>query len=115
MPENTTNPKTVQTPSSGSPSATCSASSVRLYEINAIISRSVVIAATSKEDALSHVETWEKAWETSSELIGVSDVDLFDVRDMATDDWNDEANEATPAAISLLNAESRHAEKDAPI
>jgi hypothetical protein len=80
------------------PAASC----VRLYEITAMISRSVVIAATSKQDALSHVETWEDAWEAVSELIGVSDVDLNNVRDVKTDNWNDEANQATCAANILL-------------
>ena len=97
-------PDTNNTAGSDCSSATCSASSVRLYEIRAIISRSVVIAATSQEEALAHVETWEQAWETSSDLIGVSDVDLLCVRDMKTDDWEDEAHEATPEALSLLNA-----------
>jgi len=103
---NTETAETVQTggDQAVAPVATCSASSVRLYEITAIISRSVVIAATSEEEALAHVETWEQAWETSSDLIGVSDVDLLCVRDMKTDDWEDEAHEVTPEALSLLNA-----------
>lgn len=53
----------------------------KLYEISALVSYHVVILATSKEEALKEVETWENAWHDTGEFNGVSDVDLFDVRD----------------------------------
>ena len=81
----------------------------RLYEITALVTYSVVVLATSREDAEKHVETWEQCWPTSSDLIGVSDVDMTDVRALKARDWKDEAHEATPAALSSLNVEISHA------
>lgn len=70
----------------------------RLYEVTALVSYSVVLLATSSEDALAHVATWEHAWDSSADLIGVSDVDVLDVRDLKASDWRDEAHECTAAA-----------------
>ncbi len=77
-------------------------SKVRLYEVSALISRTVVIAALSAEDAMAHVESWENAWESSSDLIGVSDVEVDHVRDCAATDVTDEAHEITDAAREKL-------------
>lgn len=79
--------------------------SVKLYEITAIITRSVVVAATSEAEAMEHVSTWEQSWETSSDLIGVSDVGLMCSRPLKASDWRDEAHEITPEARALLNNE----------
>ncbi|MEI6150758.1 MAG: hypothetical protein WCS01_16800 [bacterium] len=52
----------------------------KLVEITALVSYSVVVYADSKEQALEHVKTWEHAWDANADLIGVSDVDVLDVR-----------------------------------
>lgn len=83
---------------------------VRLYEITALISRTVVVAAVSEEDAMKHVESWENAWESSSDLIGVSDVDLDHVRDVAATDIDDEAHEVTIAAKAVLKRKAKKGE-----
>ena len=68
---------------------------VQLYEFTAIISRAVVVAATSKEEAHAVISSWEQAWEENSDFIGVSDVDLSDVRPLKSSDWRDEAHVAS--------------------
>lgn len=74
--------------------------SLRLFEIRALVSYHAVILAESKEAALKEVETWENAWHDTGDLVGVSDVDVFDVRPMKSklEDWDDEAHCYTPAA-----------------
>lgn len=72
----------------------------KLYEITALVSYSAVIYATSKEDAMEAVSTWENAWHDTADLIGVSDVSVLDVRPLKASDWNDEAHEATPSALA---------------
>lgn len=74
---------------------------VKLYEIGALVKYAVVVAAVSKEDALQHVETWEDCWPGSSDLIGVSDVEVTDVRDVKSSDLEDEAHEVTAAAKAI--------------
>jgi len=74
--------------------------SVRLYEIVALVKYAVVVAATSKDEALKHIETWEKCWPTSSDFIGVSDVELMDVRKLT--DAEDEAHEVTESARAAI-------------
>jgi len=54
---------------------------VKLYEISALLTYHVVIAAESEDQALAEVETWEHSWDAKAALIGVSDVEVFDVRD----------------------------------
>lgn len=78
---------------------------VRLYEIKAIVTYSTVVAATSEEDAMKHVESWEDTWSVAecTDLIGVSDVELFDVRDLqSVETLDDEAHEITQAAREHL-------------
>lgn len=66
----------------------------KLYEITAMVTYSVVISAESAEAALAHVESWEHAWDASADLIGVSDVEVADVRDpISADTLDDEAHE----------------------
>lgn len=58
----------------------------KLYEISALVSYHVVIRANSKKEALDHVATWEHAWDSNSDLVCVSDVELFDVREGHAED-----------------------------
>ena len=76
---------------------------VKLYEINCLINRAVVVAAVSKEDAMQQVAAWEKAWEENSDLIGVSDVELTDVRECDSDCVEDDAHEVTSRAAAIIN------------
>jgi hypothetical protein len=80
---------------------------VRLYEISAMVSYHVVVAAISEKDAMEQVSTWEDAWHGNSDNCGVSDVEMFDVRDLHSDDptlaqAEDEAHEVTSKARDLL-------------
>lgn len=72
----------------------------QLYEISALVRYHVVILATSKEEALAEVETWENAWHDSSDFVDVTDVDLFHVSDpkASPDHWDDEAHIRTASA-----------------
>jgi len=54
---------------------------VRLYEFSAMVSYGVVVAAISEEDAKKHIEDWGRTW-CHQEFQSVSDVDLFEVRDV---------------------------------
>lgn len=72
----------------------------KLYEISALVSYAVVVLATSKEEALAEVATWEHAWDGNADLIGVSDVEVTDVRDGDEDD----AHEVTANARKALAA-----------
>ena len=68
----------------------------KLFEIRAIVEYAVVIAAETGKAALEHVKTWEHAWDSSSDLLGVSYVDIVDVREPASqnvEDLEDEAHE----------------------
>jgi hypothetical protein len=58
----------------------------KLFEIRAMVSYAVVVAARTKEEALAHVETWEHAWAANADLIGVSDVELADIREPESQD-----------------------------
>lgn len=66
----------------------------RLFEITAMVTYTVVIAAETEEEALQHVETWEHAWDRYADLIGVSDVEVTAVREpFSQDGLQDEAHE----------------------
>ena len=54
---------------------------MKLYEISALVNYHVVIAAKTKEEALKEVETWEHSWDSTADLIEVTDVDVFDIRE----------------------------------
>lgn len=58
----------------------------KLFEIRVEVSYAVVIAAESKEAALERVETWEHAWDSSADLIGVSTPEIVDVREGSEDE-----------------------------
>lgn len=64
----------------------------KLYEFTANIKCAVVVAAESEELARASIETWERAWVDSGELLDVSDVDLFDAREAKTSDLSVEAH-----------------------
>jgi len=55
---------------------------MKLYEFTALLKCSVVVAAKTEEKARAAIETWEKAWIETGDFIGVTDVDLFDVREI---------------------------------
>ena len=58
----------------------------QLFEITALVSYSIVIRALTKEQAMEQIKTWEHAWDSNADLVGVSDVDLFDVREGDAED-----------------------------
>jgi len=64
----------------------------RLYEISACLNCHVVVSADSEETAMECVATWERAWCATGEIVGVSDVALFDVREPTSPDWRDDAH-----------------------
>lgn len=68
----------------------------KLYEFTAVATCSVVVAAASEEEARAAISTWERAWFETGELVGISDVDLFEVRAAHSQDersLQDEAHE----------------------
>lgn len=79
----------------------------KLFEISCLIHRTVVILATSEKEALSHVETWEEAWASHGDLVGVSDVEVSTIRDLKVPlkDWEDEAHDITTEVRSLIPSE----------
>ncbi|MFA6816948.1 MAG: hypothetical protein WCS73_11705 [Lentisphaeria bacterium] len=63
----------------------------KLFELNAKLECSVVIRAYSEEEALEHVRLWEESWVNGGgRLLGVIDVDVFDVRDGSSDDADED-------------------------
>lgn len=54
--------------------------SAKIFEFVATIQCSAVIAAPDEATARQCVETWERAWFETGEIVGVVDVDLTDVR-----------------------------------
>ena len=75
---------------------------LKLYEISALVNCHAVILAVSEKDAMEHVATWERAWTEpeNADLIGVSDVELTDVRPLKASDWRDEAHHRTSKAAN---------------
>lgn len=75
----------------------------KLYEITALLRVSTVIAADSEEQAMAHVKDWHEAWrdDQNADLVGVSDIKIFDVRD--ANDVEDEAHD-----IAAREAENEH-------
>ena len=57
----------------------------RLYEFTALLECAVVIAADSEPEARAAIKTWGKAWIETGDFIGVSDVELSEVRDIDPD------------------------------
>lgn len=52
----------------------------KLFEFVETIQCSVVIAAPDESTARKEIETWERTWFETGEMLGVVDVDLVDVR-----------------------------------
>ena len=79
---------------------------LNLYEISALVCYHAVILAESKEAALKEIETWETEWHDAGQFVGVSDVDVFDVRPIKSklENWNDEAHCYTKAAGDAIHA-----------
>lgn len=66
----------------------------KLYEIRAEVSYAIVIAANSEAEALKHVKTWEKSWDSHSDLIGVSVPEIVDINEPQSEETlEDEAHE----------------------
>lgn len=64
-----------------------------LYEFTALLECSAVISANSEAEAREEIATWERAWVDTGEIVGVKDVDLFDVREPKSPDTvKDEAH-----------------------
>lgn len=86
-------------------------SKVQLYEVTAFVKYAVVIAATSEENALAEVDTWERSWHENGDLIDVSDVGVNDTRPLkvAPLSWKDEAHELTSEARQALGLSIREA------
>lgn len=65
----------------------------KLYEITALLRVSTVIAADSEKQAMDRVKEWHEAWrdDQNADLVGVSDIKLFEVRD--ANDVEDEAHD----------------------
>jgi len=53
----------------------------KLYEFTAILTCALVIAADNEADARKAIETYERHWYEGGDFIGVSDVELNDVRE----------------------------------
>jgi hypothetical protein len=65
-----------------------------LYELRVEVSYAVVIAADTKDQALEHVKSWEHAWDSSADLIGVSQPEIVSEREpIRQDSLEDEAHE----------------------
>jgi hypothetical protein len=65
----------------------------KLYEFTALISCAYVVAADNENDAREAIKTYERAWFETGDLIGVSDVELADVREADQNCLQDLAHE----------------------
>lgn len=76
----------------------------RLFEIQATVTVTAVILAMSEADALSHVETWERAWLNAynADFTEVTCIDCIDSRATESTHWPDEAHDATVEALELV-------------
>lgn len=70
---------------------------VKLYEISAMVCYHTVIAATSKEDAMKHIDAWESAWHHYANLISVGELELVDEREIK-ESISRESHDVTRAA-----------------
>lgn len=70
----------------------------KLHEITVVATYSIVVLAVSEADAMDHVKAMGDAVIESAERNGISDMELFDVRDATAEDWKDEAHEITDKA-----------------
>lgn|GEM_PF-6166308 len=53
---------------------------LKLFEFSARLQCAAVIAAPDEATARKEIETWERAWVETGALVGVTDVELTDVR-----------------------------------
>jgi len=65
----------------------------KLYEFTALLKCAYVVAADDEQLAREAIKTFERAWFESGDFIGVSDVDLADVRDADQECLEDLAHE----------------------
>ena len=63
----------------------------KLYEFSVLLEYHFVVAADSKEKARAEIETYEQAW-LNGDFIGVSDVELVEVRKPVSKDLTNEAH-----------------------
>lgn len=61
-------------------------SETKLYEFEAWVRYGVVVSATSEKEAWAEVKDMEDGWHMRGELLGVTSVDLVDVRDGDADE-----------------------------
>lgn len=80
--------------------------SKKIYEISALVCYHAVILADSEDSALAEVDTWENAWHDTGELVGVSDVEVFDIRDGEASDANVVARKCTHPTRRALKKEN---------
>jgi hypothetical protein len=69
---------------------------MKLYEFNALIRCSVVIAAKSEKEAREEIKTYERSWFETGDFIEVctGDIELVDVRKSESDNLDDLSDEA---------------------
>ena len=65
----------------------------KLYEFTALLRCSYVVAADNEKSAREIVEKYERTWFESGDFLGVSDVDLVDVREAEQESIEDLAHE----------------------
>ena len=53
----------------------------KLYEFSALLKCAYVVAADDEESARDAIKTYERTWFEGGDFIGVSDVELVDVRE----------------------------------
>ena len=65
----------------------------KLYEFTALLKCALVIAADTEADARETIQTYERHWYEGGDFIGVSDIELVDVREADQDSIKDFAHE----------------------
>jgi hypothetical protein len=69
----------------------------QLYEYTAVLSLDIVVAADNEEDAQKQIDSLsEDGWFNIADKIGVSDIDLFDVRSYPRGSEDDLAHISAP-------------------
>lgn len=73
---------------------------MKLYTIDALLKCSAVIAAESEAAALAEVESWERAWVDTGDIIGVADSpEVTEIQEITDgDDLSDLAHAVVNAA-----------------
>jgi len=65
----------------------------KLYEFVALLKCAYVVAADDEKSAREAITTYERTWFESGDFIGVSDVELSDIREIEQDSLEDLAHE----------------------